>query len=367
MDIMGIPDDSDHLPYLNTGLLLKALHRLHAAETLDEIRQGVATLRGQLALAEVPLRLCGDEEQTPEVSTTYLLDALDQVNEARTLDRARYYIARLIRSLTEEKTSPINEINLNRWKDYPHIITNSLWLIDHRDSSGAHAADYWGNFVPQIPHQLMLRYTRRGEVVLDPFAGAGTTLIEGRRLGRHTLGIELQPDVAERARQRIGSEPDPENVLAEVVTGDSSAVDYLALLQRYGLERVQLVILHPPYFDIIPFSDDPRDLSNAPSLAAFLAKMGTLIAQVAAVLDSGRYLGLVIGDKYADGEWIPLGFRTMEVVQQHGFTLKSIVVKNFGENETTAKRSQKELWRYRALVGGFYIFKHEYIFLFRKQ
>jgi hypothetical protein len=55
----------------------------------------------------------------------------------------------------------------------------------------------------------------------------------------------------------------------------------------------------------------------------------------------------------------------MSEVLERGYSLKSIVVKNF--EETRAKRDQKQLWRYRALVGGFYIFKHEYIFLFRKK
>jgi hypothetical protein len=55
----------------------------------------------------------------------------------------------------------------------------------------------------------------------------------------------------------------------------------------------------------------------------------------------------------------------MQEVLKCGFTLKSIIVKNF--EETLGKRNQKDLWRYRALVGGFYIFKHEYIFLFKKK
>jgi hypothetical protein len=55
----------------------------------------------------------------------------------------------------------------------------------------------------------------------------------------------------------------------------------------------------------------------------------------------------------------------MQEVQRRGFALKSIVVKNF--DTTTGKRTQKELWRYRALVGGFYLFKHEYVFVFRKR
>ena len=97
----------------------------------------------------------------------------------------------------------------------------------------------------------------------------------------------------------------------------------------------------------------------------FLDKMGTVITRASKFLEKGRYFALVIGDKYSRGEWIPLGFLTMQEVLKRGFSLKSIIVKNF--EETFGKRNQKELWRYRALVGGFYIFKHEYIFLFKKK
>jgi len=71
-----------------------------------------------------------------------------------------------------------NDIDINQWKAYDEIITDSLWLIGSRDKSGAHTAELHGNFIPQIPHQAMLRYTKRGEVVLDTFLGSGTTLIE---------------------------------------------------------------------------------------------------------------------------------------------------------------------------------------------
>ncbi len=76
-------------------------------------------------------------------------------------------------------------------------------------------------------------------------------------------------------------------------------------------------------------------------------------------------MAVVIGDKYCNGEWIPLGFETMNEVLKRDFVLKSIIVKNF--KQTKAKRGQEALWRYRALLGGFYVFKHEYIFLFKKK
>jgi len=218
--------------------------------------------------------------------------------------------------------------------------------------------------VPQIPHQMMRRYTKAGDWVLDVFAGSGTSLIEGQRLGRNTIGIELQPRVARMARKAVASEPNAFGVTSQVICGDSATIDLNKALRAHGQSSAQLVIMHPPYFDIIKFSDDERDLSNAPSVEAFLDTIGRVVDNVTPVLDRGRYLAVVIGDKYANGEWVPLGFRTMEAIQQRGFLLKSVVVKNF--DQTTAKRQQKELWKYRALAGGFYVFKHEYIFVFKK-
>lgn len=346
----------------STAALLAALRDAREATTLSDLRAGVAALRTAVAHGQPS---AGLEDDAILLTEAYLLAELAQISAAQTLERARYYLDRLAKALSEERTSLINDLNLNRWKEYDDILTDSWWQIERRERSGAHSADYWGNFVPQIPNQMMRRYTKRGEWVLDVFAGSGTTLIEAQRLGRNCLGVELQPEVAERARQRVAAEPSPHGVVCALETGDSGSVDYQALLRQHGHATVQLVIMHPPYHDIIRFSDDARDLSNAPSVEAFLQQMRQIAARVAPVLDRGRYLVLVIGDKYARGEWTPLGFRAMEAVQQEGFALKSIVVKNF--DVTTAKRTQKELWRYRALAGGFYVFKHEYIFVFKKK
>jgi hypothetical protein len=348
---------------LSATALLDALRPLRRAVAVADVRAGVAALQARVAAGE--LRAASEDDSVVAFSAGQLEAELDQIAQALSVERAIYYVERLVKGISEVRTGAINDINLNRWKAYDDILTDSLWLVERRDSTGAHTAGYWGNFIPQIPHQLMRRYTRRSDWVLDAFAGSGTTLIEGQRLGRNTLGIELQERVAEDARRLIAAEPNEHGVVAEVVTGDNSAVDYHSLLARHGRRSVQLLILHPPYHDIIKFSDDPRDLSNAPSVPDFLERIGRTVERAAGVLERGRYLALVIGDTYRDGEWVPLGFQTMQAVLERGFTLKSIVVKNF--EQTAGKRSQQELWRYRALVGGFYIFKHEYIFICKKR
>jgi DNA modification methylase len=299
------------------------------------------------------------------VPKEFLLGEINQILETHTVERTKYYIKRLKKSLTETKHNKINDLNLNRWKEYNDIITDSLWILNKRDNSGAHHAGYWGNFIPQIPNQLLRRYTKIGEWVLDPFLGSGTTLIEAQRLGRNAVGIELSRKALDQTKKNIAKEENPNNVKLEFINSDSASVDLKSSLSILDIKSFQFQIFHPPYWDIIKFSDSKSDLSNTKSIEDFLKVFGKVLDNCLPHLDKKRYAAVVISDKYSGGEWIPLGFYVMQEFLKRGMILKSTIVKNF--EETTAKRNQKELWRYRALAGGFYVFKHEYIFIFQKK
>lgn len=257
-----------------------------------------------------------------------------------------------------------NDLDMKNWKDYDDILTDSLWIFNKRDNSGVHNAGYHGNFVPQIPNQLFRRYTKKGDWVLDPFSGGGTSLIEAQRLGRNSIGIELQESVAKESFELLKQEKNKETK-GTIIVGDSRTTDIGSKLKQYGIEKVQFVIYHPPYWDIIKFSEDKEDLSNCETINDFMDSFGKVIDNTSQHLEKGRYCAVVIGDKYANSELVPLGFYCMNLFLMRGFKLKAILVKNF--DETKGKANQKAIWRYRALASDFYLFKHEYIFVFKKN
>jgi DNA modification methylase len=344
---------------------IKILKALLKETNLKEIRNSLRSLKDDVSSNNVDMVSVEINGNETIISKNYFVGEIEQILKTRTIQRTHYYLNRLIKSLTENKTSKINDLNLYRWKEYDDLITDSLWIMDKRDKSGAHSAGYWGNFIPQIPNQFIRRYTKKGEWILDPFLGSGTTLIECKRLGRYGIGIELNDEVIKLAKNNLVKEKNRSKVKVKVIKGDSRKIDLKSELKKLKINSVQFVLLHPPYWDIINFSRKKNDLSNAKSAEDFLKMFGDVIDNTCKLLDEGRYLAVVIGDKYSDGEWIPLGFYTMQEVMKRGYKLKSTIVKNF--DTTKGKMNQKELWRYRALAGGFYIFKHEYIFLFKKE
>lgn len=258
--------------------------------------------------------------------------------------------------------SKINDIDMDNWKDYSDISTDSLWIINKRDSSGNHKGDYHGNFVPQIPNQMLKRYTKKGDWVLDAFLGSGTTLIECQRLGRNGIGIDIDNEILKVAEERTLTEKG--NSKFDFVNGDSASVDLKPILNKEKIENVQFIMYHPPYWDIIKFNDKEKNLSNAKTLKEFIEMFGKVVDNTAQYLEKGRYLAIVIGDIYKNSEWVPLNTYVNMLMLKKGYKLKSIVVKNMEGNR--GKANQQAIWRYRALAGGFYIFKHEYILTFQK-
>ena len=246
---------------------------------------------------------------------------------------------------------------------------DSLWLIPERDRSGKHANVYHGNFVPQIPNQLIRRYTQMGDTVADLFMGSGTTLIECERLGRNFVGLDLNPEILAYVNSIMDPQTSP--ILYDCHNcdaGDTAAVDraFGKSLARFGKEYVDFLIAHPPYMDIVKFTDLPGDLSHLSDMQAFLKAFVQVMRNGLVFLKKGGYFAIVVGDLYRDKEVKPLAFYTMDAVRRSfDVKLKGLLIKNIEGNR--GKLGKNSIWRSRALRSDYFIFKHEYILVFKKE
>jgi len=238
----------------------------------------------------------------------------------------------------------INDLDLNNFNSLEHIKTSSIWVGKFSQLKPKDFGDnnFHTRFHPEIPYQMMMRYTKKGETVWDPFAGSGTTIDVGRMLGRKVIANDLF------------------QYREDIIKGDSRS--------WRPDEKVQLVILHPPYWKMYHYSDDPLNLCNEPTASAFAKEFGAVINNVKEILENGRFLILVISDVYTNGEQIPLDFLCYSEIKKFGYILKGRIVKDFGETKgttiTNAKNSR--LWRYRALKFGFWELGIDNILVFQK-
>ena len=265
------------------------------------------------------------------------------------------------------KTTAYNDINLKNWREYADVKTDTLWQFPTRLKEHGHSNDYHGNYIPQLAQQFYQRYTKKNDVVLDLFFGSGTSGIEAVNMERRCIGVELKQELVDNVSTKFT----PKQLVTDVniICGDSTSKDTMekvkARLDIMGKEKAQFLILHPPYDDIIKFSDKKEDLSNCSTTEEFYDLFEKVAKNGYDLLEKGRFAALIIGDSYKNSEVQPLGFKCMERMQKLGMKLKATIVKDIQGNER-AKGKTANLWRYRALAGGFNIFQHEYIFIFQK-
>ena len=97
-----------------------------------------------------------------------------------------------------------------------------------------HKLDYHGNYIPQIATQLLTRYSKKDEIVLDLFLGSGTTAIEAARLDRRCIGVELKPELVDYVRGKIKPELLDERI--HVLQGDSAAPETVNRVAHFSTD-----------------------------------------------------------------------------------------------------------------------------------
>lgn len=254
----------------------------------------------------------------------------------------------------------------DNWRE-TDLNVDSLWIIDERAKGGKRENNYHGNFIPQIPDQLIRRYTSEGDTVLELFSGSGTTLYECETLGRNYIGFDINRNIIEHVLGKMKDCSAIRYSVCDCDVTDKALFDNAMgeACRSHGIGCVDFMIAHPPYLDIVKFSNDDRDLSRITDVNVFIDKFVCAVGNGLSYLSKDKYFAIVGGDIYKNREVVPLAFYMMDAVKKaFNVKLKGIIVKNIEGNR--GKIGSLDIWRYRALQSDYFLFKHEYVFVFKK-
>ena len=244
---------------------------------------------------------------------------------------------------------------ITKWEpDNFEMEMTTHWSFPKRGDWATHDAKWRGNWSPYIPRNLLLRYSQAGDLVLDQFAGGGTTLVEAKLLNRNIIGVDVNDIALNRCREKIDFEHDGANGKVYLYKGDARKLDFIPN------EKIDFICTHPPYADIIKYSDDlDNDLSRC-NVKDLLAEMEKVAAESYRVLKSNKFCAILMGDTRKKGCMIPMSFEVMKVFQKAGFTLKEIIIKEQHNCRATG------YWKTNSVKYNFLLIAHEYLFVFRK-
>lgn len=230
--------------------------------------------------------------------------------------------------------------------------TNTVWAFPDRGKWATHDAKYRGNWSPYIPRNIILRYSKEGDTVLDPFVGGGTTAVEAKLTNRNFIGFDINSGAVELSRKKCDFQFDT-TALSTIDVADARKLPL-------NDNSVDLICAHPPYADIIHYSENIEgDLSLLP-IKDFLFEMGKVADEFHRVLKKDKFCAILMGDMRKKGMVQPLAFETMRVFELSSFKTKEIIIKEQHNCKATG------YWKTNSIKFNFLLLAHEYLFVFKK-
>lgn len=215
----------------------------------------------------------------------------------------------------------LNDLDPKSWLKF-----QKSWFVHNPPPRKKGALVHPAKFPESMAQEFIEFFTKKGETVLDPMAGTGSTLVAALRAGRNSYGIELNPKYAKIAKQIIAEERTAlgkkiENLKSEIIEGD--AADAI----NYQLPTVNYVLTSPPYWDMlhvrgaetqkkrrasseldVVYSDDPHDLGNIHDYDAFLQRLVAIYSGLKPLLRERAYLTVIVKNVKKGGKIYPLAW-----------------------------------------------------------
>lgn len=212
-------------------------------------------------------------------------------------------------------------------------------------------------FPIDLPAKCIELFSHKGELVLDPFVGIGSTLVAAQDLGRNAVGFDLKKEYLEFAKTRLAQDTLNKNPTKQILVNDEAhnIPDY------FEEESITMAVTSPPYSNILnrprtnksrrgnlrkndqylkveQYSNDPRDLGimEAP---AYAKAIGEIYKGILPLLRPKSHCIINLTDLWWENKRIPIHLYVIESMMKVGYDLRNIII-----------------WDRRNLVNGVGIF-----------
>ena len=252
------------------------------------------------------------------------------------------------------------DIDLKNWRYFLNedkITTNARWLstpeppthnkpifgnfyIPKRDFLPKPDNEHHGIWIAEIPYQMIKRFTKSGDKIWSQFGGSGVDYEVSKLLDRTCYINDLNPkkDYIIEADSRFYKTP----------------------------EKVDLILSHPPYWDMVKYSEKEEDGSSKTTLKEFLIWWNEILVNSIKNLKDKGFFVFACGNMYKNSEEIELGQLLLILALNNGFILKQHIIKDYGETKGSESKNYNINY-YRQLKGKYGNFYGDNIFILQKR
>lgn len=248
-----------------------------------------------------------------------------------------------------------NKKELKLHPDEFDLECTTVWSFPKRGNWATHKSDWRGNWAPEVVRNLILRYSKEKDHLLDCMIGGGTTAIEAKILNRHITCVDVNEEALERTKKVLEFEVG-NSARQRVKKCDARNLFFIKN------NEIDFILTHPPYVDIIKYSEGTigDDLSNIHDIEDFVEEMEKVAKELYRVLRPGKFCAILMGDTRRNKMYQPLAYKVMEGFLKQGFVLKEDIIKKQHNCKATG------FWVNKSKDLNFLLIMHEHLFIFQK-
>ena len=283
-------------------------------------------------------------------------------------------------SATVTRRNKLNELSGKDW-----IKFTKSWFVHRPEPRGDRKIRHPASFPESLIREFVSFFTKKGELVVDPFVGTGSTLVAALEIGRSAIGFEIVKKYANISRERVremltlnggsGKAKLRESSWTKIVSTDSSKLS--KVWRQRGFPTADYCITSPPYWNQLRkshmrqkgrvekgldtvYSDDPDEIGNIEDYHDFLCALKATFNEVYRVMKPKGYLTIITNNVFSDGRMYPLAFDTVSTLSQEPFAWTPKDEKVWCQDDKTLL----PLGVFNAWVGNRH---HQYCLIFRKE